>query len=465
MSQKNETTVLIVSLVVTLALIGTGAWWFANRMGFEIGENGLGIGVGRPSSLEGRLSMGEQSLISANLTQQKQVGVSAIASGEYDLAVSELEASLQENPNDPEALIYLNNARIGERQSYAIAVSVPIETNENASLEILRGVAQAQNEVNQAGGINGVPLKVLIADDSNDPNIAQSIASNLVSNDDILGVVGHYASGVTLATADTYGNGELVAISPISTSVELSGYNPYIFRTVPSDYIAARSLVQHLQQTFNQDRVAVFYNSESDYSRSLKSEFVTAISLGGGQVVEEFDFSSGNFSASSSLSQAVSSGAEAIMLAADSATLDSALQVAAVNRQQLNVLGGDDVYDSKTLQVGGQNAEGMVVAIPWHILSDPNADFAQTSRQLWQGEVNWRTALSYDATKALSAAIERNPTREGIREVLVSPDFAASGASGSVRFLPSGDRNQTVQLVTVVAGNRTGFGYDFVPIP
>ncbi|NEQ22113.1 MAG: receptor ligand binding family protein, partial [Microcoleus sp. SIO2G3] len=85
--------------------------------------------------------------------------------------------------------------------------------------------------------------------------------------------------------------------------------------------------------------------------------------------------------------------------------------------------------------------------------------------QLWGGDVNWRTAMSYDAAAALIAALGRNPTREGVEQALRSPDFSAQGASDTVRFLPSGDRNQGVQLVTVKPGNRSGYGYDFIPIP
>jgi branched-chain amino acid transport system substrate-binding protein len=62
----------------------------------------------------------------------------------------------------------------------------------NPAQEILRGVAQAQNEINQSGGIKSVPLKVVIANDDNDPRIAQQIANNLVKNQDILGVVGNF---------------------------------------------------------------------------------------------------------------------------------------------------------------------------------------------------------------------------------------------------------------------------------
>jgi branched-chain amino acid transport system substrate-binding protein len=115
--------------------------------------------------------------------------------------------------------------------------------------------------------------------------------------------------------------------------------------------------------------------------------------------------------------------------------------------------------------MGRTNAIGMVVAIPWHILGNPNADFPRTASQLWGAEVNWRTAMAYDATEALIAAIAQNPSRTGVQQALSSPDFTTEGAAGTIRFLPSGDRNQAAQLVTIQAGDRTGFGYDFVPVP
>jgi branched-chain amino acid transport system substrate-binding protein len=106
----------------------------------------------------------------------------------------------------------------------------------------------------------------------------------------------------------------------------------------------------------------------------------------------------------------------------------------------------------------------MVVAVPWHILSDPQAAFVRQSRQLWGADVNWRTAMSYDAAIALIAGLKRDPTRQGLQQALSAPGFSAVGATGTVRFLPSGDRNQADQLVTIQAGTRSGFGFDFVPI-
>jgi branched-chain amino acid transport system substrate-binding protein len=72
--------------------------------------------------------------------------------------------------------------------------------------------------------------------------------------------------------------------------------------------------------------------------------------------------------------------------------------------------------------------------------------------------------MSYDAAIALIEAMKRSPNRSGIRDAMVASDFAPPGATGTVKFRSSGDRNQKVQLVTVTKGSRSGTGFDFVPL-
>jgi branched-chain amino acid transport system substrate-binding protein len=409
------------------------------------------------------LSTGDRLLIQDGSSPDKQAGVEAIASSDFSQAVTSLEAALKANPNDPETLIYLNNARIGTGQSYTIAVAVPTATAANSASEILRGVAQAQQEVNQAGGINGTPLKVMIANDDNQPDVAKQVASALVDDSSVLGVIGHFGSEATLAAAPIYEQGQLVMISPTSTSIELSKQGDYVFRTVPSDRLTAAALARYMLNTLQKQTAVVYFNSNSSYSNSLKDEFSTALATEGGQVLTEFDLSTPNFDAAATLKQATQQNAEVLVLLANTATLDEALQIVAANRGQLPLLGGDSIYNSKTLQVGGTAAQGMVVAVPWVLLSNPQAPFVRNSRRLWGGDVNWRTAMSYDAAQVLIAGLKQDPSRAGLDQALRSPGFSVNGATGTVRFLQSGDRNQPMQLVVVERGNRSGYGFDFVP--
>ncbi|MBO0351336.1 ABC transporter substrate-binding protein [Phormidium pseudopriestleyi FRX01] len=466
MSQKNETVILIVALLLTGGLVAVGYFAFSqwqSRTGTDFRPSASSP-TARNDSRSSSISGGEQLLISSKTSPAKQQGIEALSEGNYFKAVSELEASLKQNRNDPEALIYLNNARIGGGSSYTIAASVPITTSENSAQEILRGVAQAQNEVNQAGGINGLPLRVVIADDANNPNQAEQVAQSLVADDQVLGVVGHFGSDVTLAASRVYEQGQLVAISPTSTSIQLSTAGNFIFRTVPSDRFTANTLAKYMVGSLNLNQAAIFYNENSSYSRSLKDEFTTALYGDGGTVVAQINLVEANFNSFDAVESATQQGAEAIVLLANTETVSEALQVLRVNAKTLPVLGGDSLYRPEVLQVGS-DSEGMVVAIPWHILNNPNSGFSMAATQLWGASINWRTTMAYDATQALIAGISVDSTRQGVQRVLSEPGFLAQGGSGNIRFLPSGDRNQATELVKVEPGTRSGLGYDFIPIP
>jgi branched-chain amino acid transport system substrate-binding protein len=106
----------------------------------------------------------------------------------------------------------------------------------------------------------------------------------------------------------------------------------------------------------------------------------------------------------------------------------------------------------------------MVMAATWHPKAIPGNPFAEKAVKLWGGEVNWRSATAYDATTAILTGLKQNNTREGLQQVLSSPGFSANGATGSVQFLPTGDRDGTAILVQVKPGQGTKTGFDFVPL-
>lgn len=464
MAQKKDTLVLLLSLGITAGIVGTGVWWFSSNQKTPIGGGSVTNSVTN-SDLTQRLSYGEKSLIPSMMNPEKQLGISAFATGNYVEAIQHFQKSLQINANDPEALIYLNNAKAGQK-AVTLALSLPIGTDVNASQELLRGVAQAQTEVNAQGGINGASVKILIANDDEDKAIAEKLGEEFAKNPAILGVIGHSASDTTLNVAkNVYQRQGLPMISPISTSVELSGLGNYIFRTVPSDLFAGTALANYALKSLKKQKVALFYDSQSNYSKSLKTVFSTALLGNGGEVVTEIDFSVPNFNVVDALKQSKSLGAEVAMLAMTTDKSNEALLVIKANQRIMALLAGDEAYKPEILQIGGSDAAGMVVAIPWHVLAHKDTSFVKGAAQLWKTtNINWRTAMAYDAAIAFTTAMKQNATREGIQSALANPNFVAQGASGSIRFLPSGDRNQPIQLVMVKAGKRSGYNYDFVPI-
>lgn len=437
------------------------------------------------SSATERISFGDRILEFGSDNPAKQEGADFIKVGDYQQAVKAFEAARQADITDPETLIYLNNARIGNGKSYAIAAAVPLGMTPDSANEMLRGIAQAQDEINASGGINGVPLKVAIANDDNRPIIAKSLAQELVKNPEILGVVGHGISDTTLAAGAVYQSGELVAIAPVSSAVQLSELGRYVFRIMPSDRYAARALSTYMSNRLNKQKAVVFYNYNSVYSQSIKNEFKDALFYrGGGKVIGEFNLASPDFNARKSIETAIKQGADAIVLLPSNEVLDRALQVVYINRRRLHMLAGDGFYLTKTLEIAGEDAEGMVLAVPGSLLGGKGQQFRAQAMQLWgkdstdqtlnngniknnnligsqQVSVNWRTALTYDATQALIAAIRNHPTRKGVQRSLSSSNFSVTGSTGIVSFRPTGDREAAVQLVVV---KSTKNGYQFKPL-
>jgi eukaryotic-like serine/threonine-protein kinase len=438
------------------ALVGAGvvaaaAWGLSQRP-----ERPPAPLLGVNQQIGEQVSLGERVLLQPPIAR-KQAAVEQLAKGDYQAAIKQLELVRQSNPADPETLIYLNNARIGKGNAYGIAAVVPLGTNPKSAEEVLRGVAQAQQQINAAGGIQGVPLQVTIADDQNKPEIAQQIATGLVADPKILGVVGHGNSDTTLAAAEIYKSGELVAIAPLSSATALTGFSPYLFRTMPSDRVSAKRLAEYLIKTLKKRRVAVFYNAANAYSKSLKSELKDALYYGGqGEIVAEVDLNKPDFDAADSVALAMRQKAEVMMFASNGEWSDRALTIANVNRNRLPLLAGDALFSNKTLRVGGAGVVGMVLAVPDQQVSLELSAFQRQATALWQGPVTWRGALAFDATQALVAALGQSrqssgqpPSRKGLRGALADPKFQVAGSTQLVRFSDGGDRLGAIQLVKV----------------
>jgi branched-chain amino acid transport system substrate-binding protein len=178
-------------------------------------------------------------------------------------------------------LIYLNNAKVPQGNGTKIAVAVPIGGNLNVAKEILRGVAQAQDEINKSGGINGKLMQVAIANDDNNPAIAKQIANGFVKDTSILAVVGHNSSDASLTAAPEYQNGKLVMISPTSDAKNLSesavciSYCPkYRFQPILSPVTPSKRVA----------KILCMRRFSSPSQSSLKDEFTSASLPTGGKV-------------------------------------------------------------------------------------------------------------------------------------------------------------------------------------
>lgn len=449
------------------------------------------------------LSCGEESLLETSTPRLKQRGAEEFTKSNYREAFNLFKRSWhEEERRDPETLIYMNNAWLkAQKADYeTIAVIVPVRKNEqdrvdiDLAQEILRGVAQAQTEVNlkllnsevernlknlefqENRTIKGKGLQVIIANDSNVKEQAIARADSLVKLSGVLGAIGHYSNEMTVPTVDIYNKNELVLISPGSTTSEITeNTRKFFFRTVPQTKVTAEVLTKYLMEKQGQSVAAGFYNSSSSATSSLWEEFRKQFRSKGGNIakITEFDLSQSDFDVKKALQEVRKTPTEKTTIFLSPGhhlkALNNAMALFQANSDQNWFVGTGGIYGQKLLETASQlpSFEKMLIAVSWHPLNSPNRKFLEDTRKLWEGNVSHRTALTYDAAATLVKAIEMQPqpSREGMQKTIADPNFSALGATGKIEFETTGDRkNFSPKLVHIVKCSKEQFGVTFVPI-
>ena len=470
--------VVILTYVAIFSLIVPAIFWFSSpqkqkaqeksnisaKKEVDVADNAR---VEKPQSeIAGRISTGGKIIIAADSNPQKEAAAEAFRDGDYTAALIGYKAALQIKRNDPEAWIYKNNAKaLVAGDSLKIAASVPIGGNLNVAKEMLRGIAQVQEEINSSGGINGKLLQIAIANDDNDPTVSKQVALNFSRDKEILGVVGHNSTEASMAAAPIYQEAGLVMISPTTVGSGLSGTGDYIFRTTPDTRATAHILANYVVKSARKNNIALCFASDAKASQSFKDAFEWSLFQAGGKLIKiDCDFSQPDFNPTNISAQAIASGADALLLNPSIYNVNQAIDVIQANKNRLPLLGNQTMYIFETLQQGAIDANNMVLSVAWHPVTISDNAFTKKAREFWGGSVGWRTAMSYDAAEALAIGLELGSTRQQLQQTLTNADFAFAGATGTVKFLPSGDRNLRSDLVKVAAGKKSGVGYDFVPV-
>jgi branched-chain amino acid transport system substrate-binding protein len=397
------------------------------------------IDLGKDSTLSSGISLGEE-ILSQNSSPEKQAGAKAFGNRNYPAAVANFKASLQKNPNDPEALIYLNNAiAANNKETIKIAVSVPIGINQPIAEEILRGVAAVQEEINRDFGIHGKPLQVVIANDNNDSTSAQEVARKFVKDTAIFAVVGHNSSNASTAAAPIYKDGKLVMISPTSFANQLKEQS-YVFRMVPQITFFAAQLSQGLGKAIPNPKVAICVDNVSPDQESFRNEFKYVVSAYKGQHIDlGCNLADPNFNPITVVETIRKNNVNSLMVAPYVNNLPKAMELfKAVRESQLPIklFGSPTLYNDKTIEWGGEAVEGLTLSVPYF----PDEKEKNSFRELWKTELNtWRSPMAKDTTRAIATGLQqllqqKHPTRQDLDNILRNSNFKVKGVTGGFKF-------------------------------
>lgn len=119
-----------------------------------------------------------------------------------------------------------------------------------------RSLQMLVEEINANGGINGVPVELIMKDSGASPEKAISFARQLIEEDKVFAIIGPSTSGETLKIKKICQSGKTILISCASAELIVHPVASYVFKTAPSDSYAARQIFMTMQKR-NITKIAV----------------------------------------------------------------------------------------------------------------------------------------------------------------------------------------------------------------
>ncbi|QKC83556.1 branched-chain amino acid ABC transporter substrate-binding protein [Mesorhizobium sp. NZP2077] len=314
------------------------------------------------------------------------------------------------------------------RKTVKIGVVAPLSgKGAKLGLEMAQAVELAIEDANASRDGPDIVFELVRCDDKGDESEGNRVATALIEDNDVLGVVGHYNSNVTLAVAQTYCDASMPLVSPIVSNPRLTeqGWSN-VFRFTNRDDETASAIADHLSGQLKKRR-AVVVKTDTVYGQSMSEEFVRAFEKIGGTAVREYVVEEGT----TEFGSIVGSFPENIDLVFYGGTFEGAPLLKAMRAAGLQHLlaTGDGCWDVwNFLEPTGEVAErgeGVLVlsACPEIGMVAGSSEFASRYADRF-GPVGNYAVNCYDAATVLIEAIvaavasENAPTRRSVLSAL-----------------------------------------------
>lgn len=330
-----------------------------------------------------------------------------------------------------------SSSKTGKGDTIKIGVASPFTGDYAQFGEYTKdGVELAVEEINAAGGVLGKPIEIVYGDDKGDSKEAVSVAQKFASDSSIVGIVGHFFSGATLAAGPIYQQNKIPTIAMASTNPDVANIGDYVYRINVGDNYQGLQLAGLLNSK-GFEKVSVIYDN-SDYGKGVSDVFSKSFKeLGGEVVVNESYLGGQDKDFSIILTKIKNSGTEAIILASYYSEAALIIQQARNLGIEVPFYASDSLYTEDFINLAGKDANGTYVVAYFHE-TDPSEsaqEFIKKFTAKYNKKVDSWSPYCYDAMYLMADAIKRagSTDREKIKEAIASTtDF--KGATGVANY-------------------------------
>lgn len=326
--------------------------------------------------------------------------------------------------------------------------------NANYGTSTRDGAQIAVDEINEAGGVNGYTFVLDTQDSQGDPDSAVSAYGKLMDSgmNVSLGCVlsGEAQSVITAAVEDG-----ILIVTPTSSAVACIEGNPNAFRVCFNDAAQGTASADYIADNNLGTKIAVFYQSDIDYSAGLYETFQAEAANRGLEIVEEQTFTAGsNTDFSTQINAIRDSGCELVFLPIYAAEAATFLTQAAGKLDGITFFGCDGMDGIQTKVSDTSLIEGLMMLTPFAADAEDAAtqSFVEKYVPVHGTEPDQFAADGYDAVYIVKAAMEqcgKTPADADFNEAMVAAmyEITVDGLTGTMTWDDNNEPNKPAKAM------------------
>ena len=272
---------------------------------------------------------------------------------------------------------------------------------------VVKSVNMAIDEINEAGGVLGRKLAVVVEDDGGDADTANTVVKKMGENKNIIALLGPHMTNSVLAVDQTLRDYTLPAFVG-GTALSISELdNPYVFRTRSSDRLNAAAAVKYLVEDLGYTKIGLLYNNVElgIGAKSIIEDYLATKDL---KLVAAEAHTPGDVDMTGQILNVKNAGAEAVIVWCFPA--EAAITVRQIKELGLDVpvIGGATFTSIAYYDALDETVCDGTYAVTDFVISDPDsAEFVQKFEDRYNGDKPENSSFEYyDAVYMLAAAIE-----------------------------------------------------------
>ena len=348
--------------------------------------------------------------------------------------------------------------------------------NGGGGMQEVLGIRYA-NTVAPTVDINGTTynIELVEVDNQSDKTAAVTAAQSLISSG-VVGVLGSYGSGVSIAAGQTYAEAGVPAIGCSCTNPQVTLGNDFYFRTCFLDPFQGTVMASYAAEEMGYKTAAIISQNGDDYSTGIAAYFKQAFESLGGTIVADETYQTNESDFNAILTTVKASAAECVFIPCSIATATLILPQAQAVGLDAHILGSDTWENESIVMAAGSAAEGVVFST----FFDENDESTPMAKDFVNGfkaylnedpqrvTLNGGTdgvaavsALGYDAYMTMVAAlasldgVEGDLTSVNLRDALAAVNH--DGVTGNITFDETGDANKDSAYLKKVEGGKFVF--------